>query len=59
MAKAAATSEEFDKFSAGLRKLLRADPKLVKAAMEQEKKERAEERRAKGASSPVSTDRKP
>lgn len=38
---------EMDKFKAGLSKVLKADPKLVRAAMEQEKKERAEERKAK------------
>lgn len=38
---------EKQNFDAGMDKLLQADPKLVKAAMEQEKKERAEERKAK------------
>ena len=35
---------EKDKFDAGMEKLLKADPKLVKAAMEQEKQQRARER---------------
>ena len=39
-------SEEFDK---AMDKLLKANPAVVKAAMEQEKKERAEERKAKRA----------
>ena len=51
MQKTEGASEEFEKFSEGLGKILKADPKLVKAAMEQEKKERAEERKAKRASS--------
>ena len=37
-------SKEFDNFKAGLSSILKADPKLVKAAMKQEKKERQEER---------------
>lgn len=38
---------EFSSFTDGLKKILRADPKIVKAAMEAEKKGRAEERKAK------------
>ncbi len=38
---------EFASFTNGLKKILGADPKIVKAAMEAEKKERAEERKAK------------
>ena len=41
---------EFDSFRSGLHKVLQADPRIVKAAMEQEKQERAEERKAKKAS---------
>ncbi len=37
---------EFASFRSGIKKILRADPKIVKAAMEQEKKEREEERKA-------------
>lgn len=44
-------SNELDSFKSGLAKILKADPKLVKAAMEQEKQHRAEERKAKRASS--------
>ena len=42
---------ESRRFDDGISKLLKADPKLVKAAMEQEKKEREEERKAKRSSS--------
>lgn len=42
--------ENFDK---GMDSLLRANPKIVKAAMEQEKQEREAERKAKIASSAV------
>ena len=38
---------EKESFDAAMDKLLKADPKIVRAAMEQEKKERAEERKAK------------
>jgi hypothetical protein len=38
---------EFQGFTNGLKKILRADPKIVKAAMEQEKRERSEERKRK------------
>lgn len=38
---------EKEQFDAGMQKLLRAEPKIIKAAMEQEKRERAEERQAK------------
>lgn len=33
---------EYDNFSSGLKAILKADPKAVKAAMEEEKKLRAE-----------------
>lgn len=39
-------SEEHSRFDAAMDNLLKADPKLVKAAIEQEK-ERAEERKSK------------
>lgn len=42
-------SSEFKVFDAAMDKLLKADPVQVKAAMEQEKRERAEERKAKKA----------
>lgn len=38
---------ESERFDAAMDRLLKADPKIVKAAMEQEKKERAEERKSK------------
>ncbi len=44
---------EKEKFDTGMDKLLRANPQIVKAAMEQEKQEREAERRAKRASSSV------
>lgn len=40
-------TEERLRFDAGMDKLLKANPTIVKAAMEQEKQERAEERKAK------------
>ena len=43
------TMTEKEKFDAGMDKLLRASPKIVKVAMEQEKQNRAEERKAKRA----------
>ena len=49
---------EKENFDAGMDKLLKANPKIVKAAMEQEKQEREAERKAKRASSaPVSSSR--
>lgn len=49
---------EKERFDAGIDKLLRANPKIVKAEMEQEKKEREEERKAKRSSSvPASSNR--
>ena len=42
-------NRDFENFRSGLSKILKADPKIVKAAMEQEKKERAEERKRKKA----------
>lgn len=52
-------SDEFEKFNAGMDSLLKADSGIVKSAMEQEKKEREEERKAKRASSyvPASSNR--
>ena len=41
--------DEMSRFKAGLGSILKADPKVVKAAMEREKQERAEERKAKRA----------
>lgn len=41
---------EKNSFDAGMAKLLRADPKIVKAAMEQEKREREAERKRKATS---------
>jgi hypothetical protein len=41
---------EKENFDAGMDKLLRANPKIVKAAMEQEKQKREAERKAKKAS---------
>ncbi len=40
-------TSERNKFDAAMDRLLKANPAAVKAAMEQEKKERAEERKAK------------
>jgi len=42
--------DEFEKFDAAMDKLLKASPQVVKDAMEAEKKERAEERKAKKSS---------
>ena len=42
--------EELDAFNTAMDRLLKADPKLVKAAMQQEKQEREAERKAKRAS---------
>ena len=39
---------EKEKFDAAMDKLLKANPTVVKAAMEQEKQERETERKAKG-----------
>jgi hypothetical protein len=38
---------EFDKFDAAMSTILKADPKAVKAAMEQDKKDRAKQRKPK------------
>ena len=49
---------EFDKFDEGMRTILRADPKAVKEAMERDKRENAEKRKAKkppSASVPASS----
>ncbi len=50
---------ERETFDEGMDKLLRANPKIVKAAMEQEKQEREAERKAKraAASVPASSNR--
>ena len=51
---------EKENFDAAMDRLLKADPKAVKAAMEQEKRERQEERKAKRSSSvsgPASSNR--
>jgi hypothetical protein len=50
---------EKDKFDFGMDKLLKANPQIVKAAMEQEKQEREEERKVKRSSSrgPASSNR--
>ncbi len=49
---------ERETFDEGMDNLLRANPKIVKAAMEQEKQEREAERKAKRASSvPASSSR--
>lgn len=40
-------SEEFEKFDSAMDKLLKVRPQVVKDAMDAEKKERAEERKAK------------
>lgn len=38
---------EYDNFNKAMEKILKADPKIVKGAMEAEKRERAKERKAK------------
>jgi hypothetical protein len=43
-------STEYERFNEAMATILKADPKAVKAAMEAEKKERAERRKAKRAS---------
>ena len=49
---------EFDNFDAAMSTLLKANPEAVKAAMEQEKKEREAARKAKRAASvPASSSR--
>ena len=49
---------EKDAFDEGMSKLLKANPQIVKAAMEQEKQEREAERKAKRSSSvPASSNR--
>ena len=49
---------EKDLFDEGMTKLLKANPQIVKAAMEQEKQEREAERKAKRPSSvPASSNR--
>jgi hypothetical protein len=51
-------TSEAELFDTAMGKLLKADPKVVKAAMEQEKREREEARKAKRASSvPASSNR--
>lgn len=49
---------ERESFDTGMDKLLKSNPQIVKAAMEQEKKEREVERKAKRSSSvPASSNR--
>jgi hypothetical protein len=51
-------TEEFDRFDQAMSTILRADPKAVKEAMECERKENAEKRKAKklpSASVPASS----
>ena len=51
-------SEEFDRFEDGMSKLLKANPQVVRNAMEQEKRDREAERKAKRIpSAPVSSNR--
>jgi hypothetical protein len=53
-------SSEKDKFDSAMNKLLQANPKIIRAAMEQEKQEREAERKAKRSSSssvPASSNR--
>jgi len=44
---------EYDVFDAAMDKLLKANPETVKAAMEQEKRERAKDRKAKRANTSI------
>lgn len=44
---------EREQFDANMDKLLKANPKIIREAMEQEKREREAERKAKRASSSV------
>ncbi len=46
-------SKEYENFNSGMEKLLNANPAVVKAAMEQEKKEREAERKTKRGSASV------
>jgi hypothetical protein len=43
---------EYEQFNMAMDKILRADPKIVKAAMEEEKRERAANPKAKRAFAP-------
>lgn len=43
---------EYEQFNTAMDKILRADPKIVKAAMEEEKRERAANPKAKRAFAP-------
>jgi hypothetical protein len=47
MGKANKSTEEFSRFDAAMTQILRADLKAVKEAMEREKQENAEQRKAK------------
>ena len=47
-----ADSKEFETFNQAMRTILRADPKIVKAAMEEEKRERAANPKLKRAFAP-------
>jgi hypothetical protein len=51
-------ASEAELFDAGMERLLKADPKVVQAAMDAEKKDRAAERKAKRSSpAPASSTR--
>jgi hypothetical protein len=53
-------NKEYDNFNAGMENLLNANPAVVKAAMEQEKKARKAERKTKrsaSSSAPASSNR--
>lgn len=43
---------EYQRFNAAMDSLLKADPKVVKEIMEQEKRERAKEQKSKGKLTP-------
>ena len=51
-AKPESHSQEFDAFNHAMTTILRADPKVVRAAMEEEKRERAANPKAKRAFAP-------
>jgi hypothetical protein len=40
-------TSEFERFDSAMSTILKADPKVVKAAMEQDKKDRAKQRKTK------------
>ena len=47
------SNNELENFNTGMARLLKANPQVVKAAMEQEKQERKAERKTKRASASV------